>query len=160
MNKLIFGTVSFALVVIVLSSSAIAQCSGGSYSGASLSPSERMAITAQMAKNEAELAEINRHIANLDKAIAAAKAVDLVIGQFATLVPGKLGAPAYHAGKVIGYVAMGEGKAAGKSAITGIFGIMGNAPGLYGVVSQATSISIGANGAVSIGQEVGGAFGQ
>lgn len=157
MKKLIFGSVSLACVVITLASSALAGggCGGGSYSLASLSPNVRAAMTEI---NAWERAEIDRHTAFLDKAIGAAKAVDLVLSQTANLVPG--GGSVYNAGKVIGYVAMGEGKEAGKSAIQGVFGIMGKAPGVYGAFSKATSFTISAIDAVSIGQEVGRTFGQ
>lgn len=163
MKNPIFRNVLLACVVITLASNALAQtggCSGGSYSGASLSPSERAALEVKLAKSVAESAEINRHIAFLDKAIAAAKAVDLALEQVATLAPGGYGGVAYNAGKAIGYVVMGEGKEAGKSAIRGVFGIMGKAPGVYGAFSKATSFAISAKNAVSIGQEVGGTFGQ
>ena len=159
MKKLIFGSVSLACVVITLASSALAGggCGGGSYSLAGLSPKVRAEM---MAINAWELAEIDRHIAFWDKSIAAAKTLDLVLSQTAGLAAGSYGVATYHAFKVIGYVAMGEGQEAGKSAIQGVFGIMGKAPGVYGAVSKATSFAISAKNAVSIGQEVGETFGQ
>ncbi len=159
MKKLIFGSVSLACVVITLASNALAGggCGGGSYSLAGSSPNVRAAM---MEINAWERAEIDRHTAFLDKSIAAAKTVDLVLSQTAILAAGSYGTAAYNAGKVIGYVAMGEGQEAGKSAIQGVFGIMGKAPAVYGAVSKATSFAIDATNAVRIGQELEGTFGQ
>lgn len=141
-----------AVVLCGFSSTALA-CGGGGYGGESLSPRVKEAMREAMRAEQARAAELDRTIANFDRAIAAVKAADLVFGQVVSLLPG--GSAAHSGGKTAGHVAMGNIGAAAKSAITGVLGAMGDTS----VAAKTVNVAIHANDAVSVGNEVGDAFG-
>lgn len=162
---------ALALVLSAFASNALA-CSGDGYSLAGLSPGQRAAKEAELEAAIANSAEINRRIANLDKAIAVAETVDLAIGLGASLAT-PYGGAAYSGGKALGYAATGQFKEAGVAALSGVIGVIGagapsagNALGkpvagkAIGVVGKVANFAIDAYGAISTGQDVGDAFGQ
>lgn len=147
------------LALSVLVSNAFA-CGGANYSRAKLSPNQRAAIEAEIAKAGAESDEISRRNATLDKAIAVAKVVDVLVSQGVSLVP--YGGAAYSGGKAVGYAAMGEAVEAGKAAVWGVIGTMSVAGSgeAIGTVSKVVLFLHDADGAVSVGTQTGEAFSQ